>query len=115
MTDITDKLAEEALYCSRLLSAMAHNYANGHNWDHLDGEACTMASTVLREIATYRQHTEAQAGGTEGQTLWLWQNGDHFLAFEHLYPCYSPGGDPMTLGEPFGRAVFRKSFNRSGK
>lgn len=49
------------------------------------------------------------------QTLWLWMNGDHYLAFEHLYPCHSPGGDPMTLGEPFGRAVFRKSFNRSGK
>lgn len=51
----------------------------------------------------------------DGEQLWLWQNGDHFLAFRHLYPCYSPGGDPMTLGEPFGRAIFKHSHNREGK
>jgi len=46
-------------------------------------------------------------------TLWLWKNGDHYLAFEHLYPCFTPGGDPMTLGEPFGRAVFKVSHDRA--
>lgn len=44
--------------------------------------------------------------------LWLWRNGDHFLAFEYLYPCFTPGGDPMTLGEPVGYAVFKRSFDR---
>lgn len=51
----------------------------------------------------------------DGEQLWLWRNGDHFLAFRHLYPCYSPNGDPMTLGEPFGRAIFKHSHNREGK
>ncbi|WP_428414442.1 hypothetical protein [Methylibium sp.] len=51
----------------------------------------------------------------DGEQLWMWQNGDHFLAFRHLYPCFSPGGDPMTLGEPFGRAIFKHSHNRQGK
>ena len=45
--------------------------------------------------------------------LWLWKNGDHMLAFRHLYPCYSPGGDPMTLGEPCGKAIFRHSHDRA--
>lgn len=55
------------------------------------------------------------ASPNDGDTLWLWKNGDHFLAFTHLYPCYSPGGDPMTLGEPVARAVFRSSHNRGHK
>lgn len=51
----------------------------------------------------------------DGMQFWLWKNGDHFLAFTHLYPCFTPGGDPMVLGEPVGRAVFRRSFDRSGR
>lgn len=60
-------------------------------------------------------HSAPQAGAvlTDGQELWLWRNGDHMLAFQHLYPCFTPGGDPMTLGEPTGRAVFRLSQARA--
>ncbi len=39
--------------------------------------------------------------------LWLWKNGDHFWAFEHLYPKVSPHGDPCTLGEPVGYALLK--------
>lgn len=45
--------------------------------------------------------------------LWLWRDGDKMLAFRHLYPCYSPGGDPMTYGEPWGKAIFRHSHDRA--
>ena len=46
------------------------------------------------------------------QKLWLWRNGPYeFWAFDNPYPCYEPGGDPMTLGEPCGYAIFRRSFN----
>jgi hypothetical protein len=48
------------------------------------------------------------------QKLWLWKNGDHYLAFEHEYPCYEPGGDPMVFGEPSATAIFKPSFDRSG-
>ena len=40
--------------------------------------------------------------------LWLWQNGDHFVAYDNLYPCY-PDGDPRTLGEPIGYALLKES------
>jgi hypothetical protein len=55
----------------------------------------------------------AERERANGQKLWLWRNGDHYLAFEHLYPCFTPGGDPMTLGEPVGYALFRKSYDRA--
>lgn len=51
----------------------------------------------------------------DGYKLWLWRNGDHYLAFTHLYPCFTPGGDPMTLGEPTGVAIFRESHDRATK
>jgi len=44
----------------------------------------------------------------DGQKLWLWKNGDHFLAYEHEYPTID-GGDPLTLGEPAAIAIFRVS------
>ena len=44
--------------------------------------------------------------------LWLWRNGPHeFWAFDNPYPCYTPDGDPMTLGEPVGYAIFKESYN----
>ena len=49
----------------------------------------------------------------EGVPLWLWKNGEHFLAFKHEFPCFAPGGDPMTLGAPFSQAIFKRSFDRS--
>jgi hypothetical protein len=43
--------------------------------------------------------------------LWLWRNGlIEFWAFDNPYPCY-PNGDPMTLGEPYGYALFKESVN----
>jgi hypothetical protein len=43
------------------------------------------------------------------EKIWLWKNGDHFWAFRHLYPCQMDGGDPQTLGEPFGWAILKPS------
>jgi hypothetical protein len=43
--------------------------------------------------------------------LWLWRNGPHeFWAFDNPYPCH-PDGDPITLGEPVGYALFKESVN----
>ncbi len=45
----------------------------------------------------------------DGQKIWLWKNGDHFLAYAHEYPCYPDGGDPLVLGEPAGCAILTPS------
>jgi hypothetical protein len=45
------------------------------------------------------------------EKLWLWRNGPHeFWAFDNPYPCH-PNGDPITLGEPIGYALFKESTN----
>lgn len=49
----------------------------------------------------------------DGTKLWLWKNGDHTLAYAHEYPCYETGGDPLTLGEPVGVAIFKESSPRA--
>jgi hypothetical protein len=41
--------------------------------------------------------------------LWLWKNGDHYLAFDNPCPCYPDGGDPLVLGEPVGVALLTPS------
>lgn len=48
----------------------------------------------------------------EHDKLWLWKNGDHYLAYFHEYPCVSPGGDPLVLGEPAVVAYLRPSHPR---
>lgn len=80
-----------------------------------------LRSDAREALAALSQLSQAEPVGapvsgyqpTEGEKLWLWKNGDHFLAFRHLYPCFEPGGDPMTLGEPVGYAVFKGSHDRS--
>lgn len=47
------------------------------------------------------------------EKLWLWNNGDHFLAYRHEYPCYETGGDPLTVGEPIGYAILYPSYDRN--
>lgn len=47
----------------------------------------------------------------DGTKLYLWRNGDHYLAFDNTHPCY-PNGDPKTLGEPAATAIFKESRSR---
>lgn len=44
------------------LRAMAHNYAGGHSWDHLDGEAVSQAAD---EIERLRRSCEAEFRSVE--------------------------------------------------
>jgi hypothetical protein len=68
----------------------------------------------FRDALTPSSPGAAEAGeAVAGEKLWLWKNGDHYLAYRHLYPCFTPGGDPMTLGEPVGYALIRESHDRA--
>lgn len=46
--------------------------------------------------------------------LWLWKNfvdgRPEYWAFDNPFPCHT-NGDPMTLGEPVGYALFKDSTN----
>lgn len=74
------------------------------------------APTPTASIAPKAEGEAVAAQVASGEMkLWLWKNGDHYLAFEHLYPCFTPGGDPMTLGEPAGHAILKHSFDRTSR
>lgn len=49
----------------------------------------------------------------EGTKLWIWRNGDHYWVFDNEYPCETPNGDPLTIGEPMGFGIFKKSSERA--
>lgn len=55
-----------------------------------------------------------EAPATE-QRLWLWRNfvdgRPEYWAFDNPYPCVTVGGDPLTLGQPCGYAIFKASVN----
>ena len=66
------------------------------------------ARTLERELAAAQ--AELAACREDGTPLYLWKNGDHYLAFTHEHPCFGDG-DPMTFGEPAARAIFKASHN----
>ena len=41
--------------------------------------------------------------------LWLWREGNGFIAFDNPMPCYPDGGDPLVLGEPVATAILMPS------
>ena len=106
---------------------LADNFASLHRYSSPDsGKARAALLTALQELTAERDAYQVAADKLAGeikdmqqqepvadkQILWLWKNGDHYLAFDNLYPCFTQGGDPMTLGEPHFRAIFRKSHSR---
>lgn len=100
MTTVRDALAEFTAYVIR-------NYPPGTIISDPAWHAPRLLRAARAALAAPPQEP------VDGAALWLWRNGDHFLAFKDLYPCESPHGDPLTLGEPAARAIFLASHNRA--
>lgn len=80
-------------------------------------------STHLKQVAEALRSSPAGGGGDgiqgpasdapvnkEDETrLWLWRNGDHFWAFDSLYPTRMDCDDPATLGEPSAWAILKRT------
>lgn len=92
-------------------------FENSKRWairpEHTDGSLWAAFSAGFNAQPAPGAKTPATPTLAEGTPLWLWREGDHFLAFAHEYPCFKPAGDPMTLGEPAGTAVFKASHART--
>lgn len=56
------------------------------------------------------EHVTAQPAQTK---LWLWKNfvdgKPEYWAFDNAFPVHMDGGDPQTIGEPCGYALFKPS------
>jgi hypothetical protein len=82
--------------------------------ENVEDVLAAISARYGRLYTTHSSPEAAEAGeAVAGEKLWLWKNGDHYLAYRHLYPCFTPGGDPMTLGEPVGYALIRESHDRA--
>lgn len=67
---------------------------------------------VCRALLAKDKAAWSEMRNTTLAKLWLWKNGDHYWAFDNLYPCVSADGDPLTLGEPVGYALLKPSVPR---
>ena len=72
------------------------------------GEPLSQKSSVATPAAASAPFARNDAG----KRLWLWKNfvdgRPEYWAFDNPYPCH-PNGDPITLGEPCGYAIFKES------
>lgn len=84
--------------------------------------AFSMQATLVRvwvraamRDALAKWGTPPAATGEPVAKLWLWKNfvggKPEYWAFDNPFPCVSVGGDPLTLGEPCGWALFKPSVN----
>ena len=87
--------------------AMAHYQSN-----HDAYEAWCCWRTIMERFAMSsdgKSQTTPWPHPGKQTKLWLWKNGDHYLAFDNPMPCYPDGGDPLVAGEPVAIAVFMPS------
>lgn len=71
---------------------------------------------VSRKAQDLIDQGAASVQGLEAPTkLWLWKNfvggRPEYWAFDNAYPIHLTDGDPQTLGEPCGYAIFKPSRN----
>jgi len=81
-------------------------------------------SDQLQDVRAARDNAESEANALRSATgrsdtkLWLWKNfvdgRPEYWAFDNPYPTHG-GGDPMTLGEPCGYAIFKESTVAPGR
>ena len=75
----------------------------------------SLGDDAANEIESLQAEVEAlrKAAVPAGMTLWLWKNfvdgKPEYWAFDNPFPAHMDGGDPQTLGEPCGYAIFKPS------
>lgn len=74
-------------------------------------------SGTLQRWASEVEAARASLPAPEPKKLWLWKNfvdgRPEYWAFDNAYPINLDNGDPQTLGEPCGYALFKPS--RTGR
>jgi hypothetical protein len=77
---------------------------------HVEDDGCPTEKAVLQRF--WREH-QAQPE----RKLWLWKNfvdgRPEYWAFDNPYPTNLDNGDPQTLGQPCGYAIFKPSRDGS--
>jgi len=76
----------------------------------IEDDGCPTEKAVLQRF--WRKHQQP-----EPSKLWLWKNfvdgKPEYWAFDNPYPTNLDNGDPQTLGQPCGYAIFKPSRDGS--
>lgn len=106
------------------LSAMLRRWMEQHEAEHGPGpwsRGCSVCALVGESRALLAEAqppydgvtTHPEFGAPEGVKLWLWKNfidgRPEYWAFDNPFPIHLDHGDPQTLGEPCGYAIFKPS------
>ena len=80
------------------------------------GWRCTQELKMANLAITAGRAALSNAGRVEPEPkLWLWKNfvdgKQEYWVFDNLYPININDGDPQTLGNPCGYALFKPSRN----
>ena len=72
-----------------------------------------LAGSQLSALRLQLKDAQSAVSASGAKRLWLWKNfvdgRPEYWAFDNPYPCKPGGGDPITLGEPCGYAIFKES------
>ena len=100
----------ERAYAALSAAAFAHPSAA----DEI-GTQCSEAAKELRALLATQAQGQDAAPAEQMQEFWLWKNfvdgRPEYWAFDNPYPINLTDGDPQTLGEPCGYAIFKPSRN----
>ena len=104
--------AESAPPLHPVVQECIDNYGKYYAEQHKLGMSVRSDMIYVAQLAL-RWADNAAAGSGGQKKLWLWKNfvdgRPEYWAFDNPYPCVVGGGDPQTLGEPCGYAIFKES------
>jgi len=71
------------------------------------------AEAALQPVKDERDEARAELARLTTQRLWVWRNFSatkrELWVFDNPFPVYMDSGDPQTIGEPYGYALFKPS------
>ena len=91
---------------------VAHPDPHAFNWSKAELRAIKAYATAAI-LADRKAMAAAQPVQPAAKKLWLWKNfvdgNPEYWAFDNAFPVHLDHGDPQTLGEPCGYALFKPS------
>lgn len=108
-------IREDSQEAAHAIQAMLKEYgypSNPTNAARAGWRACRLSARPQKAAP---QPQQAEPGAVMEGKLWLWKNfvngRPEYWAFDNPYPVRMDCGDPQTLGEPCGYAIFKPSRN----
>lgn len=113
---MTDKILIDRATLEQLVTALEAVLDDSKYANELTVTGGVYEGLQCKEVLTAGRAALANAEQAEPEPkLWLWKNfvdgKQEYWVFDNLYPININDGDPQTLGDPCGYALFKPSRN----